>query len=79
MDHGLLDITDYTAVANMHWFRHISRFGWKCRALGPQRSIATELLIVLLIEIDDQTIGQLQYSGIYSPPRYQLTEMAALQ
>jgi len=73
------DITDYTAVANMPWFRQIARFGWKCRALGPPRSIGTEMLIALHIEIDDQTISQLQDSGIYSPPRYQFTEMGALQ
>lgn len=80
VDHALRwNITDYTAVANMQWFRQISRFGWKCRALGPQRMIGTELLIALHIEIDDQTIPQLQYSGIYSQPRYQFTEMGALQ
>ena len=80
VDHALRwNINDYTAVANMQWFRQISRFGWKCRALGPQRLIGTELLIALHIEIDDQTIGQLQDSGIYSPSRYQSTEMAALQ
>jgi len=80
VDHALRwNITDYTAVANMPWFRQIARFGWKCRALGPPRSIGTEMLIALHIEIDDQTISQLQDSGIYSPPRYQFTEMGALQ
>lgn len=80
VDHALRwNITDYTAVANMQWYRRISRFGWKCRALGPQRSIGTELLIAFHIEIDDQTIGQLQPNGIYSPSEYQFTEMAALQ
>ena len=80
VDHALRwNITDYTAVANIQWFRQISRFGWKCRALGPPRSIGNELLIALHIEIDDQTIPQLQDSGIYSPPRYQFTEMGALQ
>ena len=80
VDHALRwNITDYTAVANIQWFRQISRFGWKCRALGPPRSIGTETLIALHIEIDDQTIPQLQDSGIYSPSRYQSTEMAALQ
>lgn len=80
VDHALLwNITDYTAVANMQWFRQISRFGWKCRALGPQRLIGTELLIALHIEIDDQTIRRLQDSGIYSPPRYQFIEMAMQQ
>ncbi len=80
VDHALRwNITDYTAVANLPWFRQISRFGWKCRALGPQRSIGTELLVALHIEIDDQTIQQLQNRGIYSSSRYQSTEMAALQ
>ena len=80
VDHALRwNITDYTAVANLSWFRQISRFGWKCRALGPQRSIGTELLVALHIEIDDQTIQQLQNRGIYSSSRYQSTEMAALQ
>jgi acyl homoserine lactone synthase/acyl-homoserine lactone synthase len=80
VDHALRwSITDYTAVANMRWFRQISRFGWKCRALGPQRLIGTELLIALHIKIDDQAIPQLQDSGIYSPSRYPFTEMAVLQ
>ena len=80
VDHALRwNITDYTAVANMQWFRQISRFGWKCRALGSPRLIGTEMLIALHIEIDDQTTGQLKDSGIYSPPRYQFTGMGALQ
>ena len=80
VDHALRwNITDYTAVANMPWFRQIARFGWKCRALGPPRSIGTEMLIALHIEIDDQTTGQLKDNGIYSLPRYQFTEMRALQ
>ena len=80
VDHALRwNITDYTAVANIPWFRQIARFGWKCRALGPPRSIGTEMLIALHIAIDDQTTGQLKDKGIYSPPRYQFTEMGALQ
>ena len=80
VDHALRwNITDYTAVANMPWFRQISRFGWKCRALGPPRLFGTEMLIALHIEIDDQTTGQLKDNGIYSPPRYQFTGMGALQ
>ena len=80
VDHALRwNITDYTAVANIPWFRQISQFGWKCRALGRQRSIGTEMLIALHIEIDDQTIPQLLDSGIYSPSRYQSTEIAGLQ
>jgi N-acyl-L-homoserine lactone synthetase len=80
VDHALRwNITDYTAVANMPWFRQIARFGWKCRALGPPRLIGTEMLIALHIEIDDQTTGQLKGNGIYSSPRYQFTEMGARQ
>jgi len=43
------------------------------------RLIGTEMLIALHIEIDDQTTGQLKGNGIYLPPRYQYTEMGALQ
>lgn len=63
-------LSGYTAVANIAWYRQISRFGWKCRSLGPTRDVAGETLIALHIEIDADTRADLSRGGIYRASSY---------
>ena len=58
------DITAYTAVAEMAWFKQILAFGWCCRPLGiPQRRDG-QVLAALLISIDQETPSRLAAAGI---------------
>lgn len=80
VEHALRSgITDYTAVANMAWYRQIMAFGWKCQALGPSRKVGGESLIALHIQIDAQTRQELAATGIYCPSAFRLAEAGALQ
>ncbi|AXK41321.1 acyl-homoserine-lactone synthase [Erythrobacter aureus] len=63
-------IAAYTAVATNSWFRQISRFGWKCSALGPCLTLGGEALVAMKIEIDRDTPGALSPKGIYCSTSY---------
>ncbi len=63
-------IKTYTAVASLAWFRQISRFGWKCRALGEPQKINGEVLVGLEITISGDIVGRLAASGILCQPDY---------
>lgn len=73
------NITDYTAVANVAWYRQIVDFGWKCRTLGPCRQIDGQSLVALHIRIDSDTPSDLAATGIYSPHNFHLAGMGGLQ
>lgn len=80
VEHALAHgITDYTAVANMAWYRQISSFGWKCRTLGPSQSVNGETLVALHIEIDAQTRHQLTQKGIYCFSAFRSIDAGVLQ
>lgn len=79
-EHALASgITNYTAVANMSWFRQITDFGWKCTALGLPRTIAGEKLVGLHIRIDADTPQALAQSGIYRRPSSGLADAGSVQ
>jgi N-acyl-L-homoserine lactone synthetase len=59
-----LDITAYSAVADMAWFEQIRLFGWRCEALGRPRRHDNEELVALRIEIDAETPALLIAAGI---------------
>lgn len=72
-------IRDYTAVANLAWYRQIADFGWSCHALGPTRYVDGESLVALHIEIDANTPDDLAASGIYTPSDFHLADAGAVQ
>lgn len=72
-------ITDYTAVANVGWFRQIAAFGWNCEALGPHRDVGGEMLVALHIRIDAETPEMLAANGIYSPSAFRIAGAGGLQ
>lgn len=72
-------ITDYTAVANVSWFRQIEAFGWNCQALGPHREVGGELLVALHIRIDADTPDRLAANGIHSTSVPEVAYAGALQ
>lgn len=72
-------VTDYTAVANLAWYRQIADFGWKCRALGAARHIRGECLLALHIEIDAQTPADLAATGIFTPSDFFVADAGAMQ
>lgn len=59
-------ITDYTGVAELHWFEQIGTFGWDCTALGDPREHGGRMLTALHIAIDGTTVGRLAANGITS-------------
>ena len=80
VEHALqAGITDYTAIANMAWYRQIAAFGWKCRALGPSRDFNGESLIALHIQIDAQTREKLAANSIYCRSTFRVANAGALQ
>lgn len=80
VEHALdCGITEYTAVANVVWFRQIEAFGWDCKALGPHRIIGGESLVALHILIGAETPGKLAANGICCPSAFQLAEAGVLQ
>lgn len=80
VQHALAEgVTDYTAVANLAWYRQIADFGWKCRALGSARHIGGECLLALHIEIDADTPGNLAAAGIFSPSAFHVADAGAMQ
>ncbi len=76
LTHG---ITEYTAVANLAWYRQIADFGWKCRMLGTERHIGGECLLALHIEIDVDTPDDLTATGIFTPAQFHLADAGAMQ
>ncbi|NYF33629.1 acyl-homoserine-lactone synthase [Sphingopyxis sp. JAI108] len=58
------DLTTFTGVAELPWFRQICTFGWDCRALGETRLHAGRALVGLAIEIDETTVSKLAAAGI---------------
>ncbi len=72
-------VTDYTAVANLAWYRQISDFGWKCRALGSPRHIGGECLLALHIQIDADTPRDLEETGIFAPADFHVADAGAMQ
>ena len=68
-------IAGYTAVANLAWFRQISRFGWRCHALGPCCHIGGENLVAMMIDIDRDTPQSLSSKGIYCEVPFDMTKM----
>lgn len=80
VQHALAEgVTDYTAVANLAWYRQIADFGWKCRALGPPRYIDGECLLALHIQIDVDTPDDLKETGIFTASDYRLADAGAMQ
>lgn len=67
-------ITGYTAIAEEGWYKQISAFGWRCEALGEPVYEGGARLTALHISIDDQTIGGLEHTGIYSPLSFRLAD-----
>jgi acyl-homoserine lactone synthase len=59
-------ISSYTGVAEMGWLQQILAFGWRCRPLGPPRSVGGRLLGALRIEIEPNTPALLSWNGLYS-------------
>jgi N-acyl-L-homoserine lactone synthetase len=81
-DHALSNaIAGYTAVATRSWYRQISGFGWRCRALGDSCRIGADDLVALQIDIDRETPAALARGGIYRqascPIASQALEIAA--
>lgn len=80
VEHALASrITDYTAVANVGWFRRIAAFGWNCEALGPLREVGGEMLVALHIRIDAETPEMLAANGIHSPSAFRIAGAGGLQ
>ena len=80
VQHALAEgVTDYTAVANLAWYRQIAEFGWKCQALGPPRYIDGEGLLALHIQIDADTPRDLEETGIYTPAGFHLADAGEMQ
>lgn len=80
VQHALAEgVTDYTAVANMAWYRQIAEFGWKCRALGAARHIGGECLLALHIEINARTPDDLAATGIFTPSDFHVADAGAMQ
>lgn len=72
-------ITDYTAVAEVAWFRQIAAFGWKCDALGSIKKVGGESLVALRIQIDPETPHDLTATGIYCPSAFQVAAAGGVQ
>lgn len=80
VQHALTEgVTDYTAVANLAWYRQIADFGWKCRALGSARYIDGECLLALHIEIDADTPDDLAATGIFNQSAFHVADAGAIQ
>lgn len=74
-EHALChDITDYTGVAELSWFRQILTFGWQCEPLGPARLVGGSVLAALHIHIDGSTLDALRRGGVYEPLTLRLAE-----
>lgn len=69
-------VSTYTAVANMAWFRQVSRFGWQCRALGKPRWLHGEELVALQIDIGPATPAALLPRGIYRDAAHEIAMTA---
>jgi len=66
VDHALANgIAGYTAVAGTGWYRQVTEFGWRCRALGPELNLGSERLVALQIDIDVATPAALARNDIY--------------
>jgi len=60
------DVTTYTAVAELPWFRQIQTFGWDCRALGEPAQHRGQALVALRIDVDASTLAKLSDAGTVS-------------
>lgn len=60
------DVSAYTGVAELGWFRQIQTFGWDCRALGEPVLHSGQALTGLRIDIDESTVAKLAAAGITS-------------
>jgi acyl-homoserine lactone synthase len=60
------DVTTFTGVAELGWFRQIQTFGWDCAPLGEPVLHAGAALVALRIDIDASTLGKLAAAGITS-------------
>lgn len=79
-EHALASgITDYTAVADIKWFRQIAAFGWQCEPLGRCIEIGGEQLVALHIRIDADTPHALLKTGIYRRPSNGARQEGAVQ
>lgn len=72
-------ITNYTAVANIIWFRQIAGFGWQCEPLGQCSEINGERLVALNIQIDADTPKALAQKGIYRRPSLSAAQGGVVQ
>ena len=59
-------IRTYTAIAERPWVDQIQQFGWRCRALGPERRHGRALLSALAIDIVADTPALLAGAGVRS-------------
>lgn len=59
-------ITQYTAVAELGWYRQVIGFGWRCEPLGLPVAAAGRQLAALAIHIDDDTLTRLADARIYA-------------
>lgn len=64
MHHG---ICEYVGVAEAGWYHTISKFGWRCRTLGPVHRDCACRILALSIAIDEDTLPGLQRTGTYAP------------
>ncbi|MBU0822989.1 MAG: autoinducer synthase, partial [Alphaproteobacteria bacterium] len=60
-------IGEYVGVAEAGWYHTISKFGWKCRTLGPVHRDGACRILALSIAIDEETLPGLQRTGTYAP------------
>ncbi|WP_374525903.1 acyl-homoserine-lactone synthase [Sphingopyxis sp.] len=60
------EISTYTGVAELPWFRQIQTFGWDCRALGEPALHRGQALVALRIDVDASTLARLSDAGIVS-------------
>ncbi len=64
LQHG---IGEYVGVAEAGWYHTISKFGWRCRTLGPVQRDGKSRILALSIAIDADTLAGLQRTGTYAP------------
>lgn len=60
-------VVAYSGVAEMGWLQQILAFGWRCRPLGPPRTINGKMLGALRIDISAETPRLLAAGGLYAP------------
>jgi acyl-homoserine lactone synthase len=66
VEHALAQgIDGYTGVAELAWLQQILAFGWRCRPLGPPRTVGRSTLGALSIEIAADTPSLLRVAGIH--------------